>query len=58
MRTFVIAMVALMAWDLLAKMLRLYLGKTHYSAGAIVVDGLFCAGFMAWGVWVLASASA
>lgn len=58
MRTYVIAMVALMAWDLLAKMLRLYLGKTSYTPGAVLVDGLFCAGFLAWGIWVLANASA
>ena len=57
MRTFVIAMVALMGWDLLAKMTRLYLGKTSYTAGAVLVDGLFCAGFLAWGIWVLAASA-
>lgn len=58
MRTFVIAMVAMLALDVLAKMLRLYIGKKDYTPGAVLADGVVCVGFLAWGIWVLASASA
>lgn len=58
MKAFVIAMVALLAWDLFAKLWRLYSGNTSYPAWAAVGDGIVCAAMGGWGIWVLASASA
>lgn len=55
MRTFVIAMVAMLAWDVVAKLLRLWQGKTYYPPAAAVVDGVFCLAFLVWGMWVLAA---
>jgi hypothetical protein len=58
MRAYVITMVALLAFDLCVKMWRLYSENTSYPGWAAVVDGLLAAALAAWGIWVLASASA
>lgn len=58
MRTYVIAMVVLLAWDLCAKLWRLYSGNTSYPGWAAFGDGVAAAAMAAWGIWVLASASA
>jgi len=57
MRTFVVWIICLLAWDLIAKLVRLATQNTAYPRWAIVVDAIFAGGFAAWGLWVLAASA-
>ena len=56
MRTFVVAVVAMLVWDIAVKFWRLAMGRTQYSEHAIAIDGLFSVAFALWGAYVLAGA--
>ena len=54
MNTFVKFTVSLTAWDLVAKMGRLYMGHTETTMGTLLGEAVICVVFLVWGIWVLA----
>lgn len=55
MRTYVMWMLALLAIALIDKLALLYSRDTERSLGAVAMDAVVSAGFLAWGAFVLGS---
>jgi hypothetical protein len=56
MRTFVIWIIVLLAWDVCAKIYRLWANVNTYSPGAIAIDATVALGFLIWGCLALGKA--